>query len=163
MMHKQDGRKRILSEADLAEIDYSLIEEYNFEDTPESLRPQILGGYLSWCYAEAYQKEFRKSRKNLSQAQYAKKTLHVNPMNFSGYKNGERTPTGENLDKVASALGGVVYDILGLARKMPEDPILVEIVNQWHSLSKSEQLEVLDQVNSFLSINPNSVTTSITA
>lgn len=163
MLHQQDGKKRILTEADLAEIDYSQIENYNFEDTPESLRPQVLGGYLSWCYAEAYQQEFRKSRKNLSQAQYAKKTLHVNPMNFSGYKNGERTPTGENLDKVANALGGVVYDILGLARKMPDDPILIEIVNQWEGLSNSEKREVLDQVNSFLSISQNSVTDSITA
>lgn len=149
-MLKQDGRKRILEEADLAEIDYSKIDNYNFDDTPTNLRPHVMGGYLSWCYADKYQAEYRKNRKSLSQALYARRVLHVNPMNFSGYKNGERMPSGENLDNLAKAVGNVIYDIVGVPRKMPNNPILRQISEDWNKLSRKKQEEVLNVVNNLL-------------
>lgn len=154
-MLKQDGRKRIMDDADLADIDYSRINEYNFADTPDHLRPQILGGYLSWSYAEAYHKAYKLTRKSISQAMYARRTLKVNPMNFSGYKNGERIPTGDNLDNIAKAVGSIVYDIVGVPRKLRDDPVFIQINDAWESLSKEERMEVLYKVNSFLENTTN--------
>ena len=137
----------ILSEKEVEHMDFSIIDHYDFSSTPNELRHIILGHYLSHCYLEEYNKHFRKTRKSLSQNMYAKKVLKISPMGFSTYKNGERIPQGENLEKLANQLGYVIYDILGVQWRIPDDKELKILVEMWPRLLDHEKKEILKIIN----------------
>lgn len=149
-MFDQNKKKMILTEKDIEFMDYSIIDHYDFSNTPNELRNIILGNYLSHCYLEEYNKYYKKTRKSLSQNMYAQKVLKISPMGFSTYKNGERIPTGENLDNLANHLGLVIYDILGLPWRIPDDKELKKLVEIWPKLLDHEKKEILVMINNFV-------------
>jgi hypothetical protein len=149
-MTDQIKKKLILTENDIKLIDYSIIDHYDFSGTPNKLRNIILGNYLAHCYLEEYNRHYKKTRKSLSQNMYAQKVLKISPMGFSTYKNGERIPTGENLENLANHLGLVIYDILGLPWRIPDDKELKKLVEMWPRLLDHEKKEILKIIINFI-------------
>lgn len=150
-MAERGGKKLILTEKDLAELDYTKIDtKYDFTDTPDNLRYKVLGGFLAFSYLEEYNKYYKATKKSLSQNMYARRMLNISPMGFSTYKNGERMPTGENLDSIADRLGVVVYDIVGVPRRMPRDRGLRDLADIWTKISEGERRELLERAKNFL-------------
>ena len=159
-MAERGGKKMILTEKDLAELDYTKIDtKYDFTDTPDNLRYKVLGGFLAFSYLEEYNKYFKATKKSLSQNMYARRMLNISPMGFSTYKNGERMPTGENLDNLAARLGVIVYDIVGVPRRMPKDKGLRELADIWTQISDQERRELLERAKNYVD-NQTNITTS---
>jgi transcriptional regulator with XRE-family HTH domain len=65
---------------------------------------------------------------------------------MSNYLNGTRTPSGENVDKIADVLGDEIYRILEL---QPPDPNLQIIKRIWETLSESQQEQLRNQAENY--------------
>ena len=81
-----------------------------------------------------------------TQADFAE-WLGIHKTQLNMYLTGNRTPTGENVDKLAAKLGPEIYDLLGLARP---DPLLQYVTHNWHKLPEETQNQIREQVETYL-------------
>lgn len=79
-----------------------------------------------------------------SLASWAVDVIHIAPPSVSHYINQRRLPTGRSLDKIASALGPEIYDLLGLDRKVPtNDPLFKAFAALWPKMTKKDKRDML--------------------
>lgn len=85
---------------------------------------------------------FLDNQGRVSQNEYAKH-LGISGANLSNYILDLRKPEGQQVINLADALGPIVYDKLGLPRRMPRDPLLLEIIDNLDALTVDEQKDLL--------------------
>ena len=149
-MAKKIVKIEVVDQEDVDKINYSEIGNYDFSKTVDMWRPEIIGRYLEFKYQEAYSEYYKGHRKILSQTDYARGYVHINPMTFSAYKVGKRMPAGENLDTLAQAFGDIMYDMAGVPAKMPRDPEFRQVVDLMKRLTKTERKEYIERLKNFI-------------
>ena len=87
-------------------------------------------------------------RRRVSLAEWAR-YLGVSNASLSQWMNGNREPTGDNVHLLAAKLGVKVYDLLGVPRLLPDNPSLVYITENWYSLSKDQQDEIMKMMEDY--------------
>lgn len=91
-------------------------------DISETDRMQKLSDFLTKSYHGWASRHIRGSSYP-SQNEYAK-TLGIKQSTWSSWINATRLPTAELADLLAEKLGDEIYEICGLAPRMPRDPML---------------------------------------
>ena len=140
-----------VNEDSLMRIDEKAMnDKYDFYYMPEHLRRIALARLLEWAYETYRLEHFRKERKKISQNNFASTTVRIDPQLFSTHKTGLRNPSIDSIDTYATFFGPFIYDMLGLARRMPRNRELNEIVD---ILSKSDdrfRAEILERARNYL-------------
>jgi len=68
----------------------------------------------------------------------------------SNYLNGKRTPTGENVHKIAQILGPAIYKILDAE---PPDADFRRLANIWDKIPESDRHQILEQAERYYTDN----------
>ena len=89
--------------------------------------------FLEWEMAQG-------SRKTLTEFS---EWLEISQPTLSNYMNGERTPTGKNVHRLADKLGPEIYDLLEIQNP---DPDLAFIRSNWFQLPKKIQDLILKTI-----------------
>lgn len=98
--------------------------------------------FLEWQQAEG-------GRKTVKQfAAY----IGVSQSTISTWWNGDRSPEGENIQKIAHKLGIEVYDVLGIPRP---DPDLLYIQQNWSNFSEKGRQAIRDTAEKYRLANLN--------
>ena len=71
--------------------------------------------------------------------------IGISGINLGRYLEGKQMPSEKTADKIAEKLGTEIYSIMGRGERMPNDPVLVEIVRGWKFLNKDERKNLLDE------------------
>jgi transcriptional regulator with XRE-family HTH domain len=98
--------------------------------------------FVEWLNDQYYVWAKRKGR--IASANEFAVWLDVSSTSLSQWMNGVREPVGKNIHKIADKLGLKVYDLLGEPRRMPDDPMLCEIVERWFQMTEAHRSELLN-------------------
>lgn len=98
--------------------------------------------WLQKKFIEAVQKNLGRGRV-LKKREFAE-MIGISDQNFSTYILGKRRPAVDQVDRMAEYLGPVIYDKLGLPRKMPKNRDLLFIVDHWAELDDRDHKEILE-------------------
>jgi transcriptional regulator with XRE-family HTH domain len=69
----------------------------------------------------------------------------ISGINMGRYLEGKQMPSEKTVNKIAEKLGTEIYAIVGMSERMPDNPMLVEMVRGWKFLTKDEQKNLLDE------------------
>ncbi len=151
--------KMVTDRADVKKIVWRYVKEDGFTDliddqatgwdfahVPDELRPEI----LAWLLDSAYERyrTFHRTQygKVISQNQYARRTVKIDQQLFSMYKNQLRKPNNANIDRLADHYGQVVYDIMGVPRRISRDKKLAELESLWPLATDRFRDELLERM-----------------
>lgn len=87
-----------------------------------------------------------KKGRRVSQAEWAMSDdglAGVDTVSLSQWMKGSRHPTGANVHHLAERLGPRVYDLLGLPRLMPKDPLFAIIADRWFEVDEATRQRVI--------------------
>ena len=156
--------KSITDRADVTKIVWHYIEKddefldlidekatgYDFIHMPDELRFDVLAWLLDYSY-ERYRTYHRKQYgKTVSQNMYARRTVRIDQQLFSMYKNQLRKPNNANIDRLAEHFGPVVYDILGVPRRVSRDKKLAELESLWPQADERFRDELLERMQNHI-------------
>lgn len=111
---------------------------------------ETLGQYLDEYFVHVYApRHYDEKRERASEKNFAD-WLGLNNQNYSQYKLGTRRPSVEQADKMATRLGPLVYDLLGMPRRMPKDPLLHLIADNLPDLTDEDKKEIAEIVRNKL-------------
>ena len=154
---KIQGKERIkvLLAEQVDTINWAEPELYDFFDTPQEVRTQIVPAFLDYAI-ETYRHElWSKYKKRISQNGFAIKTVGIDPQTLSMYKTGSRFPSQPNADVLAAFFGDIIYDLTGYNRRMPRDRYLHELADMWgnpNQLDDRDKAELMERAKN-LSLN----------
>jgi hypothetical protein len=119
---------------------------YDFLHMPDELRHEVLAWLLDASYERFRMAHRKKDGKTISQNMYARRNVKIDQQLFSMYKNSLRKPNQSNVDRLADHYGPVVYDILGVPRRISRDKKLAELENLWHQADDRFKAEMLERI-----------------
>lgn len=94
---------------------------------------------------EIYIEEIIAHQGRFTQADMARKTNQSQQV-ISKLMLGNNRPSNKTMDAIASVYGPGIYDACDVPRRMPPDPMVAEILANWHKLTESEKNIFYDDV-----------------
>ena len=76
-----------------------------------------------------------KDGKHVSQSEMSKR-FGISQGSLSQYERGTRLPEGDNMHRIAAYIGVEFYDACEVPRSIPNEPTLLEVIENWAWLPK---------------------------
>ncbi len=133
-------------------------ERYDLFDVPDHIRKLLFAKLLEWGYETYRLEHYRKFRKTITQNNFAAQTVGIDSQLYSVYKTGIRFPGIDNIDQFASFFGPIVYDILGMPRRMPRDRDLNELIDIMMISDAQFRAEMLERARNYVDNKANQPT-----
>lgn len=111
----------------------------------EDVRNYLIEQHHLWI-----EKEWRENHnRDTSQNKFAE-YLDLPPTTLSRLINRYNQATDDNLFAIASRLGPEIFRIAGRPARMPDDPLLAQMAENWHRLEESDQQAISDFMDRLL-------------